>query len=212
MGRRLENIIGLKFGRLLVLENTKIKKHGATLYKCKCDCGNEIVVPNSYLKSGHTRSCGCLSKEAHAKHNSSNSRLYEIHQGMKKRCFNENCLAYKDYGGRGITICKEWLDFLTFKEWALSNGYDDTLTIERTNVNGNYEPSNCKWIAKNEQSRNTRKNVLFTFDGETKTLSEWSNTVGIPQTTLFRRIKQNRPIQEIFYKGDLKCLKKKKSC
>ena len=129
---------------------------------------------------------------------------------MLKRCYKENNQAYKDYGGRGITVCDEWKNsFVEFAKWAMKNGYKDDLTIDRIDNNGNYEPSNCRWATKAEQARNTRKNKFFTYNGETKIISEWSRILEIPQTTLFRRIKQNRPIQEIIYKGDLRCLKTK---
>ena len=180
------------------------------MWLCKCDCGNFITVLSSSLKREHTRSCGCLSIETRTKHNLSNTRLYQIYCTMKQRCCNSNDMAYKDYGGRGITICKEWLDsFTAFYDWAIANGYKEDLTIDRIDVNGNYEPSNCRWLSRGEQSKNTRRNVYATFYGETKTLSEWARIANIPQTTFCRRIKQNRPINEIFYKGDLKCRKSK---
>jgi hypothetical protein len=210
MPRKVENVIGKRFGRLVVLEKLNTKSHGSTIHKCICDCGNIKNVPLSYLKSEHTRSCGCLSLEAHTSHGLSRTRLYGIHQSMLKRCFSSNSFAYKDYGGRGITVCDEWKnDFQTFYNWAVNNGYSDELTIDRIDVNGNYEPSNCRWITKGEQSKNTRKNVYFTYNGETKIISDWVRELGIPLTTFRRRIKQNRPIEEILYKGDLKCRKKK---
>ena len=146
--------------------------------------------------------------EAHRKHGLSQSRLYNIHQKMIDRCYRQSIFAYKDYGGRGITVCDEWRkDFMSFYNWALNNGYEETLTIDRIDVNGNYEPNNCRWIPMGEQSKNTRKNVYFTYNGKTQVLSDWAREFGIPSTTFRRRIKQNRPIEEILYKGDLKCRK-----
>ena len=127
---------------------------------------------------------------------------------MIDRCYRPSIFAYKDYGGRGITVCDEWRkDFMSFYNWALNNGYEETLTIDRIDVNGNYEPNNCRWIPMGEQSKNTRKNVYFTYNGKTQVLSDWAREFGIPSTTFRRRIKQSRPIEEILYKGDLKCRK-----
>lgn len=212
MSRKVAYIIGKKFGRLTVIENTNIKAHGSTLHKCICDCGNEILVPKSYLMSKHTTSCGCYSQEIHTTHNKCNTRLYKIFCSMKKRCENESERFYKDYGGRGIKICDEWKkDFLSFYNWAIENGYADNLTIDRINVNGNYEPNNCRWITKGEQTRNTRRNVFITYNGKTQLICDWSRETGIPNNTLSRRYKHYDDLDKVFYKGDLKCQKKKSS-
>lgn len=204
MPRKVENIIGQRFGRLVVLENLHTHAHGSTLHRCICDCGNIVETPISYLKSGHTRSCGCLCRDVHTVHKLSKTRIYNIYAGMIDRCYRPNEPFYYRYGARGITVCEEWRnDFKTFYAWAMQNGYNDTLTIDRIDNDGNYEPSNCRWVTRAEQSRNTSRNKFFTLNGETKTISEWSRILGIPQTTLFRRIKQNRPLNEILYKGNL---------
>lgn len=208
MPRKVVNIIGQRFGRLVVLENTNQKAHGSTVHKCVCDCGNIILVPNSYLTGGHTKSCGCLSRETHTTHGKSDTRLYSIFSSMKRRCYLKTDLAYKDYGGRGITICDEWLDdFSTFYDWALSHGYTDNLTIDRIDVNGNYEPMNCRWIERGEQPKNTRRNIVISYCGETHILSDWSRKMGIPMTTLSRRYKQFNDLEIVFYKGDVRCKK-----
>lgn len=205
MARTVENIVGQRFGRLLVIENLGINSHGSTLHRCVCDCGNIKDIPISYLKTNHTQSCGCLVKDMHTTHNLSDHRLYQIHQSMLKRCYNKNHIAYCNYGGRGIVVCDEWKkDFIAFYKWSLSNGYDAHLTLDRIDNNGNYEPSNCRWVTKSEQTRNTRKNVYFTHKGVTKTISEWSKETDIPITTLRRRILENRPLGEIFSKERLK--------
>jgi len=129
------------------------KKGHQYFWLCKCDCGNETIIPTSNLRKGLIKSCGCLKYTHHL----SNTRLYRIYIGMKTRCYNSKSLSYKDYGGRGITICQEWLDdFMNFYNWAKDNGYSDNLSIDRINVNGNYEPSNCRWATQEEQSNNTR--------------------------------------------------------
>lgn len=210
MPRKVENVIGQRFGRLVVIENLHKHSHGSTLHKCICDCGNIIETPISYLKSKHTRSCGCLQRDVHTTHNLCRTRVYEIYIGMLRRCYNTNREFYYRYGGRGISVCEEWRnDFKAFYDWAMNNGYEEHLTIDRINNDGNYEPNNCRWITRGEQTSNMSRNKFFTYNGETKIISEWARILGIPQTTLYRRIKQNRPIQEIIYKGDLKCLKTK---
>ena len=205
MPRKVENIIGKKFGKLLVLENLNVKSHGSTLHRCACECGNIKDIPISYLKSKHTTSCGCLVKEMHTIHNLSQSRLYNIYRGMLGRCFRENHQAYHNYGGRGITVCDDWKDsFINFFNWAIKNGYQDNLTIDRIDNNGNYEPCNCHWVSKAEQTRNSRKNVYFTYNGITKTISEWARLLNIPLTTFRRRILENRTFEEIISKERLK--------
>lgn len=121
-------------------------------------------------------------------HGKCGTRLYNIFQGMKKRCYNKHRKDFYEYGGRGITICKEWLDdFMTFYDWAINNGYDDTLTIDRVDNNKAYSPDNCRWVDIKTQSNNTRKNVYLTYDGETMTLAEWSRKLNINRNTLKAR-------------------------
>lgn len=118
-----------------------------------------------------------------------NQRLWEIYHGMKKRCLNKNDARYKDYGGRGIEICHEWLlSFDNFADWAKNNGYDDDLTIERINVNGNYEPENCEWITLKQQARNKRDTIWVTYHGVEKPLIEWCETLGLDYDTIHDRI------------------------
>lgn len=202
---KFQDLTGKRFGRLVAT-----KYLGNSCWECQCDCGKITNVGIGDLKNSHTRSCGCLFLETIRTHGLANSRLYKIREGMITRCYKKNSISYDNYGGRGITICDEWLnDFMSFYNWAMANGYDDNLTIERIDVNGNYEPSNCKWITNSEQSKNKRSTVYFTYNGETKIVSDWIKELGIPKTTFRRRIKQNRPIEEILYEGDLRCRKTK---
>lgn len=139
-------------GNRFPTENSK-KKARYGRYKCQY-CGKEFEAISSEVKSKHTKSCGCLQGE---KHNSTGDRLYKIWIGIKKRCYNQNYKAYKNYGGRGISVCDEWKNsYISFRDWSLNNGYDDELSIDRINVNGNYEPSNCRWTTNEIQARNTR--------------------------------------------------------
>ena len=154
-------IEGKRFGRLAVIENKIINHRGYSI--CKCDCGKIATIRNDALKSGVTKSCGCITKEIaksgknRRKHGLHNTRLHRIWGAMKTRCCNENFKRFSDYGGRGITVCDEWKnDFMSFYKWSIENGYSDKLTIDRINVNGNYEPSNCRWATVAEQNKNKR--------------------------------------------------------
>lgn len=188
---------GEKYNRLTVLKldhiETRHRKNGQVshieYYRCKCDCGKEILVQKACLKNNHVQSCGCLNTENHTKHNGKGTRLYRIWAGMKNRCNNPKSEVYNRYGGRGICVCDEWLkDFKNFAEWAKCNGYNDTLTIDRINVNGNYEPCNCRWISRQEQNLNRRNNHLLEYNGEKKTISEWAKIYKLKPSTLQKRI------------------------
>jgi len=156
------NLIGQRFGRLIVLRDTGKRCWRYVVWLCKCDCGRLTEVLNNNLRTGCTKSCGCLQKEIVKKINTIHGdtkegkavRLYRIWRSMKSRCYNPNHNSYKYYGGKGIKICDGWKnDYLAFKSWALANGYKDDLTIDRINPDGNYCPKNCRWIPKSENSR-----------------------------------------------------------
>lgn len=123
-------------------------------------------------------------------HGQSASRLYTIWCALKRRCNNKNGEQYKDYGGRGVTVCDEWRSFEPFRDWAMANGYRDDLTIDRKDNNGNYCPENCQWVSRKEQANNRRNTIKIEFDGMSKTLSEWSEIVGIPYLTIWKRVYQ----------------------
>ena len=195
MGKFID-LTGQKFGRLMVIECAGRDKRGRAIWKCKCDCGNEAIKGSDRLIRGITQSCGCLhterTRQANTRHGLTHTRLFNIWSGMRKRCYNSNCHAYKDYGGRGITISEEWNDFITFKDWALTHGYDNNLTIDRKDVNGNYEPSNCRWATMKVQSNNTRTNRIITFNGKTQTMKEWANELNINYQTLSTHINRDK--------------------
>lgn len=129
------------------------------------------------------------------------SRLYGIWCAMKRRCFNQNVESYKYYGARGVNVCNEWLDYIPFRDWALSNGYSDDLSIDRIDVNGDYEPSNCRWADIETQMNNTRSNKRITYNGEKHTIAEWSRITGIHPTTIGSRIRKGLPLDKVFCKG-----------
>lgn len=195
-------MIGKRFGKLVVLEELPERaKDGQKVYQCICDCGNYKNVRGKDLRSGNTKSCGCLHKSVITTHNKTNNRVYRIYWNMKQRCYNKNKECYKNYGGRGIEVCKEWLDdFMTFYDWAMSHGYDDTLTIDRINVDGNYDPDNCRWVTRKEQQNNRRTNVYLTYNGSSYTISQWSEILNINCRTLCDRYHKGLSIDDILTK------------
>ena len=160
------DITGDKFGRLTAIKPVGRDNRRNVLWLCKCDCGGECVRAVSELRRRKNHSCGCLSKEHlddMARHNITHgmtgSRLLGCRKAMLSRCYRPKDIHYSAYGGRGIKVCDEWKnDSLAFIDWALSHGYRDDLTIERIDVNGNYEPSNCTWIPMSEQYKNKQSN------------------------------------------------------
>ena len=190
----MESLVGRKFTRLEVTSFSH--KKGPTYYwNCKCDCGNLRKVTRCALISGTTKSCGCLKGERGkaflTTHGMNNTRLYHIHENMKQRCLNPNTPKFKDYGGRGVKVCEEWNTFELFKEWAYSNGYKEELELDRVNNDGNYEPSNCRWATRKQQTRNKRNNHILEFMGIKKCLVDWADLFSIPYGTLRSRIKHN---------------------
>lgn len=209
----VNDLTGKKFERILVLKRVENNKFGKARFLCRCDCGTEKIIIGSCLVNGHTKSCGCYSRDmkSNLKHGKSNTRIYEIWSGIKKRCLNKNASNYHDYGGRGIKVCEEWLDkengFINFYNWSMNNGYSEILTIDRTNNFGNYEPNNCRWVSQKVQNNNKRDNNLITYNGVTKTKTQWSEFLEISVHTLDWRISKKLPVEKILYKGRLSKIK-----
>lgn len=183
------DISGKKFGKLQVICRSDGGKEQHRVYwECLCDCGKVTVAESYKIRRGITTSCGCVGKTAHVRHRCSGNRMYRIYQAMKQRCNNKTDKQYEDYGKRGIKVCEEWEnDFINFKIWAEENGYSNNLTLDRIDVNGNYEPSNCRWVDMAVQENNRRNTRYLLYNGETHTLREWSEISGIKYTTLRSR-------------------------
>ena len=197
------DLTGQRFGKLTVIKFSKDVQSGNRKRKywlCQCDCGNLKEVRTDGLTRGTTKSCGCLKVENSyknltdkyqfkPKYKVRNRKLYFVWRDIKMRCDD---ISNKRYGGRGITICNEWLNFDNFALWALNNGYKEGLSIDRINNDGNYEPSNCRWITMKEQCRNKSTNILIEYKEQNITLIELSEITNIPYMTLRDR----------YYRGD----------
>lgn len=187
-----KNLIGKRFGRLSVISESE-NKNGRTAWLCKCDCGNYKVICSKVLINGQTKSCGCISREKvkarNTKHGKRHTRLYRIWLCMKNRCSNDKDKYWKSYGGKGVNVCESWKNnFMNFYEWSINNGYSDDLTLDRINVNGMYCPDNCRWSTSKEQQNNKSNNHYITYNGETKTMMQWSEELNIKYSTLRARI------------------------
>ncbi|MBO7671969.1 hypothetical protein J6S88_01020, partial [bacterium] len=171
-----------------------------TIWKCECECGNIVFVESYSLKNGNTKSCGCLKYDSrNYTHKHSSERIYKIWLSMKARCFYKTNHAYKWYGAIGIRVCDEWKnDFMSFYNWSMENGYSEHLSIDRIDVNGNYEPNNCRWTTMEVQQNNRRNTTYIEYNGMKKTISEWSKITGIKRSTLYNRIKIGYTPEECF--------------
>lgn len=205
-GRYLEkykDIAGNRYFRLVALHRAeKTDKRNHVYWVCQCDCGNMITVRKDSLESGHAKSCGCYLKEMYdARRNSEKetlSKLYEAWVNMRSRCNSPSNVAYANYGGRGISVCKEWdTSYAAFKKWSLDNGFSDSLlghqlSIDRIDVDGNYEPSNCRWTDSETQNYNKRCTVRVNVFGENLTLKEISEKYHIPLRVVRTRYNKHK--------------------
>lgn len=216
---KIKSLVGKKFGSLTVLKLDHIERKeckcsrlskgyyikSIKFYLCKCDCGKECVKNAFYLNEGCTRSCGCLVRANPSKnffkHGHTNTKLYGVWCGIKRRCYCKTGPKYIRYGGRGITVCDEWRDdFMAFYNWAMANGYKEGLTIDRINNDGNYEPNNCRWVTAKEQANNRSTNIFIKHEGERKTIASISQQLRINSCTLRKRFAKFGLNEKIFEK------------
>lgn len=196
MAKKLEIKQGDKFGKWTIIEEIApkiISNKPRRMFRCQCECGNIGEVQLSCLRNGHSTSCGCEQKKrasaANTKHGLEKQPLYCTWKNMKKRCNNPNATEYKNYGGRGISVCEEWSkDFQNFYDWAINNGWTKELTIDRIDTNGNYCPENCRWADVKTQMNNMTKNHYIEYNGDTYTLSTLSEHLNIPYNIVRYRL------------------------
>ena len=200
MSGKLKDLTGNRYGRLTVLGLDRVENK-KSFWRCLCDCGNHTIVRSDCLKSGTGRpctlSCGCYNREKKSSYidDRSKEKLYRVYYGMLERCNNPNATAYKHYGARGIKCL--FGGYPQFKSWALSNGYKEGLTIDRIDNNGNYEPSNCRWVTMKAQNVNKRNTIRITVNGVRKPLSMWAKEYKLPYTTVYNRYRKGLPVNEI---------------
>lgn len=198
-----QTMIGESFGRLTVVSLAEGAVHGKKRkWLCKCECGNFTIVNTQKLRSGHTRSCGCLSRRPEntaqiERHGKSKTHLYGVWQAMKDRCWNPNNPSYARYGGRGISFCDEWQSFTQFEQWALANGYERGLEIDRINNDGDYTPDNCRWVKHRINLCNTHRKRTIIVGGEEKPLAQVAYENGFSYNDVYSQMMRGKTGDEI---------------
>lgn len=196
---------GIKRGRLTFVKMDHIHYTPAgkkiPYWICECECGTEKVLSSKDVSSGHTKSCGCLQKERASKanktHGETGTQLYRAWENMKKRCTNPKSERFKTYGARGIKVCDDWLEYTNFSKWAKANGYKEGLTIDRIDVDKNYEPQNCQWIPMEEQATNRTTTILIEIGGETYLVSELAEKYNLTADTIYKRLENGDEGQDL---------------
>lgn len=191
--RKYQDLIGEKFNSLTIIGLSHKTKAGHYYFKCRCDCGYEKVIKAQKVISGETKTCGCRNKgfNFNTMHGITRKEphLYSIWNTMRHRCYNPKHHKYQSYGGRGIKVCDEWLNnYIPFREWALNNGYNEKLSIDRIDNDKDYSPLNCRWATCTEQANNRRTTRMLTHNGETKPFMTWCRELNLPQSTVRARL------------------------
>jgi hypothetical protein len=197
---KVVNVDGLKFNRLTVVKRIK----GGI--ECVCDCGNNVLTNYYALRSGNTKSYGCLHKELvgtwTTKHGYSKHPLYKTWHNMRSRCKNPNATKYEIYGGAGISVCNDWdNNFVSFYNWSIENGWEKGLSIDRIDGKKGYCPSNCRWVDDKTQNNNLRSNHLITYNGKTLSVYAWADELKLNKKTLSERLRRGWSIERAFTTG-----------
>ena len=195
--------VGKKYGRLTVLERAGSNKKKNAVWLCRCDCGNLTKVTGTKLRNGHTQSCGCLNREMlgerNTRHGGRREPLYVIWKNMRGRCSNKNTPVYKNYGGRGITVCEEWCDYSKFREWAIDSGYESGLELDRRDNDGGYSPTNCRWVSRKANNNNKRTNIVISYGNESRTATEWAEVLGMKVETILWRYHNWGDVERVLF-------------
>ena len=193
----MKDLSGQKFGRLTVINSVGVNKYGNYLWQCQCECGKLHIAASAKLIQGKVRSCGCLKKEIgikqlekHGITTGGKPRTFSIWAGMKARCYNPKAISYKNYGAKGITVCDEWLTFENFHNWAIKNGYNDNLQIDRIDNNKGYCPENCRWVTITENMRNQTQTRNITVYGITLPISVWCRELHVAKSTAYKHLNE----------------------
>ena len=202
MSRTIRDLTGQRFGKITALKPLDKRRNKKVVWLCRCDCGKECEIVGSSLTSKNANSCGCLTE----KHGMFGTRIYNVWHTMKERCYVKSHINYSNYGGRGIKVCDEWLDFVPFMEWAYANGYDENAprgkcTLDRIDTNGDYCPSNCRWVSMSIQANNKTDNVYLKYQGITDTLSNHARRVGINPVLAEGRYIKGMELSDVFKVG-----------
>lgn len=212
------DITSRKFGKLTAVEFSHASRESSGARRehwiCRCDCGNQTVVAKKNLLNGNTQSCGCsrviTNKERLTKHGGRDTKLYAVWSSMVARCYNENDASYAYYGGNGIIVCEQWRhDFESFRNWALSAGYEEGLTIDRIDVNGQYSPDNCRWADMVAQANNRSNTIYIEYNGERHTCAECARLLNMSYDTINNRYHAGMKPEDILHPGKHKSGPKK---
>lgn len=207
MGKANE-LTGMVFGKWSVLHRVENNYKNCTRWLCVCECGKEKIVYGFHLTSGKSKSCGCANFKnlnySNLRHGMTGTKIHQAWTHMRARCNNADDKNYKNYGGRGITVCVEWDSFESFYDWSMANGFRNDLSIDRIDNNGIYEPNNCRWTTNKVQQNNTRFNRLISINGTTKTFTQWTELIGINKATLEYRIKNKWSDEQLLSKPNYK--------
>lgn len=201
---KLIDLTGQRFDRLVVIERADVNKGRKPAWTCLCDCGQTLETTGDSLKSGATRSCGCYRREtsselckSRSKHDDTRSTEWYVWQGIRQRCQNSRSRDYSHYGERGIKVCDRWQSYESFLA-DMGRRPSSKHSLDRIDVDGDYEPSNCRWATQREQQNNRRNNRLIEWQGETRTASEWARELGIKKDTFLKRLRRHGPCERAF--------------